>query len=215
MNKSNTLQKRYDVLTPLERVRLVLAARHRGDDQDVAALASTCPRGTYKMQESPFPEMLGAVERATWAVVTDILDTGLTLVMTWGLWRRHRAGDDDGADYFQSVVDLADQVLVLWRALGAFCDVVGITADQALATCPGRPARVVKFAETVQALDADFAGWLASDFLQLDADDQDRALDERDRVQTSRRQVAVDDLAGVLVEFFNRETGAGLPAPAG
>lgn len=52
------LERAYDRLEPMERLRLTLAAEARDDDRDVEQLARTCPRHAYRICEREFLDPL-------------------------------------------------------------------------------------------------------------------------------------------------------------
>ncbi len=52
------ISKHYDRLTPQERITLTIEARARGDIQEFEAIAGTCPKVLYRMNEPAYAEKM-------------------------------------------------------------------------------------------------------------------------------------------------------------
>lgn len=67
------ISKLYDVFTPDERVKLALAAKIRGDNNELKRLWDTCPRKTYRMPDAAFDEKMEGILLLAKSVLTQML----------------------------------------------------------------------------------------------------------------------------------------------
>src|SRR5829696_5131449 len=71
--KKDGLGKLYDRLTPEERLRLVIEAETRGDEEESERLVRGAPRYTYTQANPAYTRRVRASQDVTWAVCLDLL----------------------------------------------------------------------------------------------------------------------------------------------
>ena len=215
--KTTALRRHYGKLEPIERFRLLLSARERGDDCEIAALNRTAPEKTYRMMGWPYAGMLQGVHIVAWAATTDVLRCGVDLMAAWfqetanGLPTAEatREPDGDGFNWWAVGLEFARSALAAWEGLALFCDELGVTVDQALEYAPATDDAklVTKQAEMFLAMDGDFRHWLAYDHLGLAEEKAETFLAAGEKVIQERRESHARDAAGLFRKIWQRETG--------
>ena len=219
--KTKTLQRNYDKLTDLERFRAVMAAYERDDEGEVQALGRTAPKATYKMTAWPYRGMLDGIQRAAWCMVTDVLGSGLLMIMAWGIDRARRAKEhyeradieeeadieDYKFDAWEFAKEKAESVMAEWAGLALFCAELGITVEQALAHVPTPPALTIAldFARDILVLEDKFAFYLAQDVCELGEEELEELLAERETNLAEQRAEGAGEIADVLKQVWEMD----------
>lgn len=122
MKNNGNLQRRYDQLTPLERVNLILAAARRGDASECAAVQDSAPRFSYRL-----PAHFGTLEALMHVALSHLifqLDSALSIAMLGII-----ATKEDRA--FRAAQVGAYSFCVQADAWRAFCAEIGIDPELA------------------------------------------------------------------------------------
>ena len=213
--KTKALRRNYDQLEDLERLRLAVAALARGDDDESKAIRDTAPQATYKMMAWPYRGMLVGVFHATWAAITNIMNSALqmTLLPCLDTMRRERGQEPDPErdhDRRLASVKAAKGIISAWEGLDLFCQELGITREQALAQAPTMHLleTVVTLAEMILDADACFAHYLSEQIASAGKPEEgDRVWAEWEK-RTEREQAeAARRAADVMLELWRRDAG--------
>ena len=194
------LHRHYGKLEPLERFQAVLAATERGDEAERRVLVQAAPKATYQQVAWPYSGMIAGCHVATWATVTDVLRLAVIMLLAWGRWRHEgdsdnadEGTDDEVSDPWRTARETAEELTACWNGLGALCEELGITLEQAMTQAPATHAAqgAVAFASMILALEEDFCLWLAEEVCEAQGEELDAILSERaERIEKHRRDKA-------------------------
>jgi hypothetical protein len=85
--RNDKLGKLYDRFDPDERLRLVLEAAARGDEEDIERLRDTCPRETYTAIDVAFSDQISGSWKMT-MMLCQLLAPRLTKLRTLAAFRK-------------------------------------------------------------------------------------------------------------------------------
>lgn len=128
------LTRLYDRLTPDERMRAVVEALARKDEQELDRLNGTCPRKTYVCDDWAYHGRLRDLWILAMNHALDIQRLGLAILVLFvtGLNAESKADESAQEDLSEKVERLGGRLLAHLEAWRRFCAELGIDGDRAL-----------------------------------------------------------------------------------